>query len=167
MNVTEKIRFFRECGRTLWNSYLRCSSDDPHASRKVRDFEDILFRLYKTMVLEPCGSYANSGNSFADAPGLFSVRTLVRSSDIFISRELGTCGYWDYKLDREYSLDEFDFEFVDFYDFEQIEWREFEYLRVVIRRSPAGVEIAGHHALIRFVDAEIFVVEQVANEPAI
>lgn len=163
MNVTQKFRIFRECGRDLWNLYLRDSQREEYLSRLCWQFDKILRELFQIILLDPCEvscevEYVKGG--LEDFPEIFCVEIPNLNSDsIYISRERGHCGYWDFDL-KGVSLEGIELVFIDFFDFEQIEWREFQYLRVNIVGFPAAPECIGRQALIPFVDAVIYLNNQ-------
>lgn len=160
-DITPSIANFREAARHLWNAHYRQSLADRDPWDTRDSFDEVIGRLFDSLVLEPLGIAGTSlapSNAGVPKPvtGLI-VRPSVESGvPIMINRDRPRSGYWDHPKER-IAADEAELLFARFFDFDQLASRDFRYLEVFIASSVREPDIVGRWALLDFEYAKVLV----------
>jgi hypothetical protein len=151
----------REAARHLWNAHYRQSLAD-RDPWDVRDsFDEVIGRLFGSLVLEPLGIEGTSlapSNAGEPKPvtGLIVRPSAESGVPIWINRDRPRSGYWDHPKQR-IAGDEAELLFARFFDFDQLACRDFRYLEVFIASSAREADIVGRWALLDFDYAKVLV----------
>lgn len=150
-DVTESLLSYRECARTVWNTYLRPNVRLESRFDYVTEFENICMLLFSSIVLRGIGLPQD-----AEAPrliyrteplGFLRVETATADVPALVNRELIPSGYWDYPIETLRSVDA-DLRYIDYYDFDACGVRDFAYVRCRIVAALRLPEVAGRDVLL-------------------
>jgi hypothetical protein len=150
---------YRECGRTIWNTYFRPRAAERDEWDLHDEFEDVCVLLFASLVLHPMGRRGEkqkaAGYEKAPDPLMF-LRVVPRhasGSPVQINRDVRRSGYWDHPV-KLLRPNDADLRFIDFFDFDVLGVRDFAFCLVRVVASDHLPELVGRDALIAFGDAE-------------
>jgi hypothetical protein len=168
LDITSSVANFREAARHLWNAHYRQSLSDRDPWDLRDSFDEVIIRLFASLVLEPLGT---KGTGLAPSCGFEPIPVtglIVRPSPesgvpILINRDRvrSAHGYWDHPKTR-IAATEAELLLARFFDFDQTAHRDFRYLEVLISASQTEPEIVGRWALLDFEYAHVFFDEPAA-----
>lgn len=162
-DITELINVYRECTRSLWNTYFSKRED---IGGSLDAFEQIQGLLFESLVVnELC--YEGEAEAENIPPPVLRVVPRARSL-ILIKRPSGRgqAGYWDQEKDMVVGPEDIQLAFIDYFDFWQAPIGDFRFFLCRILKFPTRPEYEGREALIDALNGRMFHDEDADISPA-
>jgi hypothetical protein len=147
-DVTDLMNRYRDCSRTVWNTYMGTEMSNATSEAIERIYEQIKELLFRGMVAV----------RLTEAPAT-DVRLIVApmaSLPILIRRPSADGNYyWDQEPELRFEDGLVQLTFVDYYDFFEGPVRDFRFYRCNVMKFPTRPEYEGRDALVDVVHARV------------
>jgi hypothetical protein len=158
-DVTVLLRNYRECVRSLWNTYYRPRIGESLDWDLRDEFEGIACAIFSSLVSREIGTDDEIAHAAISSPeprtNLHIVPIVEHGIPILISRDIPARGYWDHPVAHIRSTDA-ELRLVRFFDFDVLGYRDYRYYEVYICGSTTHPEIIGRFALVEIEHVSVF-----------
>jgi hypothetical protein len=149
-DVTRLLSNYRECSRTIWNTYFGVLED---WCRLESIYERVRQSLFESLVLAQLKEDQNA--STEESPILWVIPHASMPVRIKRASKDGNT-YWDQEPDLRAGESDISLKFVDYYDFFQGPVRDYRFYRCIVLKFPRRSEYEGREALVDVADARVF-----------
>lgn len=156
--ITGSVNLYRECVRSIWNSYLINQYQSTQNHYLLDSFGKIKDELFNSIVLAPLFLDEALPNFKLGFPNpqikIIPARNNEWDLPVEINRNKGdTCGYWDHPITRINSHAEL--LFVNFFDWDSYGFLDMSRILVKISDYPENLNLIGHYLIVESIYTDI------------